>query len=117
MEPDMALLWEVSIVEFIIVTLVLGGALAYMIGRSTALTWNGWGLMIFYTLLLTFAARFIHYALFDGTFFLPVETLGTALYYAVVDFVLLFALATLGRKLTRARQFSRQYGVLQGSRP
>jgi hypothetical protein len=114
MQPEMALLWEVSIAEFLIVTVVIGGALAYMIGRSTALTWSSWGVMTFYTVLLTFAARFIHYSLFDGTFFLPVETLGTALYYAVIDFVVLFAFAALGRQATRRSQFARQYGMTGG---
>jgi hypothetical protein len=115
MQPENALLWEVSISEFLIVTVVIGGGLAYMIGRSTALTWNGWGLTTFYTLLLTLAARFFHFSLFHGTFFLPFETAGTALYYAVIDFVVLFAFAALGRQVTRARQLRGQYGVLRES--
>ncbi|MFD2237123.1 DUF6867 family protein [Aureimonas populi] len=112
MQPQMALLWEVSVFEFVLVTMVLGGALAYMIGRSTALTWSGWGLMTFYTLLLTIAARFIHFSLFDGTFFLPLETLGTAAYYAGIDFIVLMAFAAAGRMWTRKLQTQRQYGFL-----
>lgn len=116
MQPEMALLWEVSIAEFLIVTVVIGGALAYMIGRSTALTWSSWGLMIFYTALLTLAARFIHYSLFDGTFFLPIQSIGTALYYTAIDFIMLLAFASLGRTLTRRSQFARQYGMTTGNR-
>lgn len=112
MQPEMALLWEVSFVEFLIVTCVIGGALAWMIGRSTAITWSGWGLMTFYTALLMLAARFIHYALFDGTFFLPAETAGTALYYAFIDFVVLMIFAAAGRQVTRREQMARQYGFL-----
>lgn len=115
MQREMALLWEVSLVEFLLVTVVLGGALAYMIGRSTALTWNGWGLMAFYTALLTIAARFIHYSLFGGSFFLPPETFGTGIYYALVDYIALFAFAALGRVVTRKRQMSRQYGFLRSA--
>ncbi|RFC63359.1 hypothetical protein DYI37_09940 [Fulvimarina endophytica] len=112
MQPEMALLWEVSVWEFIVVTVVLGGGGAYAIGRSTALSWNGWGLMAFYVFLLTIAVRFIHFSLFDGTFFLPLEEFGTAFYYAFIDYVVLFAIAAIGRSFVRNRQMARQYGFL-----
>ena len=82
MQPQMSLLWEVAFPEFLFVTVILGGGGAWMIGRSTALTWSGWGLMAFYVLLLTVAVRFIHFSLFGGSFFLPPATFGTGLYYA-----------------------------------
>lgn len=104
-----SLLWEVSITEFLFVTVILGGAGAWMIGRSTALRWSGWGLLAFYLLLLTVAARFIHFSLFGGTFFLPPETFGTALHYGVVDYVVLFAFGAFGRLYVRRRQMARQY--------
>ncbi|KQT88310.1 DUF6867 family protein [Aurantimonas sp. Leaf443] len=113
MQPEMALLWEVSIAEFLFVTVILGGGGAWMVGRSTALTWSGWGLMAFYILLLTVAVRFIHFSLFGGSFFLPVSTLGTALHYALVDYVVLLAIAAAGRSLMRSRQMARQYGFLE----
>ncbi|MDY8109953.1 hypothetical protein U0C82_12470 [Fulvimarina sp. 2208YS6-2-32] len=115
MEAEMGLLWEVSAVEFVFVTVVLGGGGAYAIGRSTALGWSGWGLMAFYVFLLTLAVRFIHFSLFDGTFFLPFETLWTAVYYALIDYVVLFAIAALGRTFVRNRQMARQYGFLNAS--
>ncbi|MCQ8781189.1 DUF6867 family protein [Mangrovibrevibacter kandeliae] len=115
MQPEMGLLWEVSVVEFLIVTVVLGGAAAWMIGRSTAITWGGWGTCVFYVLLLTVAVRFIHFSLFGGSFFLPPATFGTALHYAVVDFVVLMALAAGGRHVTRSGQMARQYGFLHRS--
>ena len=86
MQPEMTLLWEVTLFEFLLVTAIIGGGMAYMIGRSTALTWSGWGLMAFYVLLLTIAVRFIHFSLFHGTFFLPFETLPIALHYAAVSY-------------------------------
>lgn len=116
MAPEMALLWEVSFVEFLVVTIALGGGGAWMIGRSTALTWNGWGILVFYVVLLTFAVRFIHFSLFGGSFFLPPETFATALRYALVDFVILMGIAAAGRQFVRGRQIERQYGFLKGAR-
>lgn len=112
MPLEMSLLWEVALPEFLFVTLVLGGGGAWMIGRSTALNWSGWGLMAFYLLLLTFAVRFIHFSLFGGSFFLPFSTLGTASYYAVIDYIVLFIAAAGGRIVVRNRQMARQYGFL-----
>lgn len=117
MAAEMSLLWEVSWVEFLVVTLALGGGGAWMIGRSTALTWSGWSLLVFYVVLLTIATRFIHFSLFGGSFFLPAETLGTALHYALVDFVLLMAIAAAGRQFVRRRQMARQYGFLRSAAP
>lgn len=107
------LLWQVSFAEFFLVTVVLGGGAAWMIGRSTARSWSGWGLTVFYVLLLTVAVRFIHFALFNGTFFLPPRAFGGALHYAIVDFIVLMVLAAGGRQLTRSRQMARQYGFLR----
>ena len=68
--------------------------------------------LLVYVLLLAVATRFIHFSLFDGSFFLPPSTFGTALYYRPIDFVVLMGLAALGRQMTRARQMSRQYHFL-----
>ncbi len=112
MPSEMSLIWEVALPEFLFVTLVLGGGGAWMIGRSTARNWNGWGLMAFYLLLLTVAVRFIHFSLFGGSFFLPFATLGTACYYAFIDYIVLFISAAIGRSVMRNRQMARQYGFL-----
>lgn len=112
MTHEMALLWEETLPTFIFVTVILGGGGAWMIGRSTALTWSGWGIMAFYAFLLTVAVRFIHFSLFGGTFFLPLSGIGTALYYGIVDYVVLLAIAAAGRSYMRSRQMARQYSVL-----
>jgi hypothetical protein len=104
--------WEVSLVDFLLVTVFLGGGAAWLTGRATAITWASWRLLIVYVLLLTLATRFIHFSLFHGSFFLPWATFGPALYYTVVDFVILMAAAALGRQITRARQMSAQYHFL-----
>ncbi|WAP69466.1 DUF6867 family protein [Jiella pelagia] len=112
MTPEMGIIWEVTFWEFLFVTVILGGGGAWMIGRSTALTWSGWGLLAFYLVLLALAVRFIHFALFNGTFFLPVSTFGTGLYYGIIDYIVLVAIAAAGRTVVRKQQMSRQYGFL-----
>ena len=106
-------LWEVSLFEFIRVTIVLGGGAAWLTGRATASTWSAWWKLVLYVVLLTFALRFIHFSLFEGTFFLPLEDFWTGLYFAGIDFVVLMIAAALGRQVTRSRQMARQYGFLR----
>jgi hypothetical protein len=89
---------------FLLVTVFLGGGAAYLTGRAVALTWRPFLQLLVYTVGLTFAVRFIHYALFGGILLSPE---GVA-----VDFVVLLALASLGNRLTRARQMSTQYSWL-----
>ena len=95
-------IWEVSIVEFLLVTVVLGGGAAYMTGRAMALGWlENWRLT-FYVVLLTLAVRFIHFALFEGTLLSPQ-------FYAV-DTVVCLIFGFLGYRLTRVAQMATQYG-------
>jgi hypothetical protein len=103
---------EVSLIDFLLVSVFLGGGAAWLTGRATARTWNPWWLLVVYVLLLTGATRFIHFSLFGGSFFLPPATFWTALYFAGVDFLVLMLAAALGRQTTRARQMSAQYGFL-----
>lgn len=105
-------IWEVSLVDFLLVTVFLGGGASWLTGRATAITWSPWWLLVVYIVLLTAAARFIHFSLFEGTFFLPPATFMTALYYTVIDFIIMMAAAALGRQITRARQMSTQYHFL-----
>jgi hypothetical protein len=105
-------LWEVSLFEFIRVTVILGGGAAWLTGRATARTWSPWWKLVLYVVLLTMALRFIHFALFEGTFFLPPSDFDTALYFAAIDFIVLLVAAAAGRQMTRAGQMKRQYGFL-----
>ena len=108
----MTAIWEVSLADFLLVTVFIGGGASWLTGRATAITWSPWWLLVIYIVLLTAAARFIHFSLFEGTFFLPPEAFMTALYYTGVDFIILMAAAALGRQITRARQMSTQYHFL-----
>ena len=105
-------IWEVSLVDFLLVTVFLGGGAGWLTGRATAMTWTSWKTLVAYVVLLTVATRFIHFSLFHGTFFLPPATFGKALYFALVDFVILMIAASLGRQVTRSGQMSRQYHFL-----
>ena len=108
----MSAIWEVSFGIFLLVTVFLGGGAAWITGRATALTWSSWWVLVVYAALLSVAVRFIHFSLFGGSFFLPLETFQTALYYYLVDLAVLMVLAALGRQTTRANQMSTQYPFL-----
>jgi hypothetical protein len=89
---------------FVLVTLFIGGGAAWLTGRAIALTWRPWWQVVIYALIIAAAERFFHFALFDGT-------LLSSYYYAAAALITL-AFAVLGLRITRARQMTRQYGVL-----
>jgi hypothetical protein len=96
------LIWEEGLGAFLLVTVALGGGTAWMTGRAVALGWEPVAKLVIYIVLLACAARFIHFALFDGTLL--------SVYYYIVDFVILLAIALLARQHTRAGQMATQYG-------
>ena len=108
----MGVVFETSLGVSLLVTVLLGGGAAYLTGRAVALTWRPLGLLVVYVVLLSLAVRFIHYALFGGTFLDP---LPTAFHYWLVDIVVLFVFAGLGFQRTRAIQMVGQYGWLYSS--
>ena len=89
---------------FILVTVVLGGWAAWMTGRALALTWRPFWQVLLWSLPLGVAVRFIHYALFQGTFL--------SLHFYLVDLVIVAAIATLGYRYFSARLMTRQYSWL-----
>jgi hypothetical protein len=92
---------EPTIWLFLLVTVVLGGAAAWQTGQAVAQTWRPFWKLVPYVLLLGWGVRFLHYALFEGTFL--------SLHFYAVDTVLLFAFAAAGWRLRRARQMATQY--------
>ena len=98
----MGVIWEIGIADFIIVTILLGGGAAYMTGRAVAYSWQPVAKAIAWTIPLTGAVRFIHYAMFEGTLLTP--------HYFLVDFVILALAAVVGHRVTRYRQMTRRYG-------
>lgn len=102
MEKEMALLWEVSLGEFLFVTALLAGGAAWMTGRSVARAWQSNLRLVCFVVLLTGATRFVHFALFHGT-------LLSAQYFAA-DLAVLLGLAFLGKAVTRRQQMATRYG-------
>jgi hypothetical protein len=86
---------------FILVTVVMGGAAAWQMGRSIAQTWRPFVVLFGYAVLLTCAVRFIHFALFQGTLL--------SIQYFAVDYAVVVALAMLGWRKRRAEQMASQY--------
>lgn len=95
---------EQSFLVFFFVSIVLGGGAAWVSGRSTAQLWRPWVVLFFSCIGLGVAVRFIHYALFGGTFF-------TAYYY-VIDTAILLLIGTIAYRYTLANQMVAQYGWL-----
>jgi hypothetical protein len=95
---------EESFGVFLLVTVLLGGAGAWLSGRAIARTWRPRWTVALYMLILGFAVRFVHFALFDGTLLSP--------WYYAVDTAILIAIGLLGFRATRRRQMAHQYGFL-----
>ncbi len=95
---------EPSVWLFLLVTCVMGGWAAWMTGRALALTWRPYWQCIATSVVLAWAVRFIHFALFEGSF--------ASLRYWLVDFVVVVVVTSLGYRTTRARQMTTQYSWL-----
>lgn len=92
---------ESSVWLFLLITCLMGGWAAWMTGRAVALTWRPYAQCVLYLLLLAWAVRFIHYALFGGTL--------VSLHYYLVDAAVILLIGSLGYRATRARQMTTQY--------
>lgn len=86
---------------FLFVTVVLGGAASWATGRAVALTWKPFWQLALYMALLTFAVRFIHYALFHQPFLTAANV--------AVDYLVLLAIALTSFRAKRAAQMETQY--------
>jgi len=93
--------WTESLPDFLLVTVLLGGGAAYLVGRAVARTWRPLAALVAYLLLLDGAVRFIHFALAGDVLVAPLAF--------VVDLIVLCLLGGLGFRITRAGQISRQY--------
>jgi predicted permease len=86
---------------FTLLTVVLGGGMAFVSGKSIAETWRPLWQVPTYMALLALAVRFAHFALFE-----EVLVSGRNL---LVDYAVLLVMALLGYRLTRQRQMATQY--------
>lgn len=101
MEKELTLIWEVTVWEFLFVTVILAGGAAFLTGRAIAQSWQSDIELFAYMVLLAAATRFIHFALFNGTLL--------SLHYYVVDLIVLVVIGFLGKRITRAGQMATQY--------
>jgi hypothetical protein len=92
---------ESTIWLFLLVTVVMGGWAAWMMARGIALGWRPYWQCVLALLLLGVAVRFIHFALFEGTFVSP--------HFYAVDTAVLLLIGSAGFRATRARQMTTQY--------
>lgn len=92
---------EVNWADFLVITVLIGGWAAWMTGRAIAGTWRPYWHVVAYMLPFALFVRWVHFALFHGTL--------TSLWYFLVDFAVVLALASLGYRTVRAKQMSTQY--------
>ena len=92
---------ERSLAVFFVVTGGIGGTAAWLAGRACAATWRPRWQMTLYMLILAFAVRFIHFAVFDAKLL--------SLHYYLVDAVVCLLFGWLGFRLMRARQMATSY--------
>lgn len=90
-----------SLWAFVVVTLVLGGAAAFISGRAIADTWRPFWQLGPYMLLLALAVRFVQFAVFGAEL--------VSLRSCLVDITVLGGFAAAGYMLTRRAQMARQY--------
>ena len=87
---------------FLAVTLVLGGAAAWVSGRAIAQTWRPRWQMPVYMLILAAGVRFVQFSVF-GAKLLSLPTY-------LIDFLALQAICAAGYAVTRKAQMASQYG-------
>jgi hypothetical protein len=97
----MSLIIEQSLALYLILTCVIGGAAAFMTGRSMAHSWRPIWQLVVAILIMGAALRFLHFALFEGHL--------TSLHYYVSDTLTLMLIALMGFRMTRTRQMVTQY--------
>ena len=90
-----------AIINFVLVSVVMGGMAAFATGRALAGTWRPFWHLPIYMLGLSAVVRFCHFALFE-------DPLLDGWGY-VRDFAVLLAAAWLGYRQVRVWQMVRQY--------
>jgi hypothetical protein len=90
-----------TIGHVILVTGILGGGAAWLSGRAIANAWSPQWQVAVAAVLVAFAVRFIHFALFEGTLL--------SLPSFCCDTLIFLILGLLAWRATRAAQVVRQY--------
>lgn len=82
------------LLDALFVTLLLAGGCAFMAGRAIARTWRDRYIVVVYMIPLAVAARFIHFALYQGRLIAPLAF--------AIDFAVLVLIALLSWQRARA---------------
>jgi hypothetical protein len=90
-----------SVLAVVLVTGVLGGGAAFLLGRAIARAWGPPWHVLLAAILLGAAARFIHFALFQGEFLSASSYACDTAFFCVVGLI--------AWRVTRAGQMVRQY--------
>lgn len=93
-----------GLLHFVLISVLIGGVLAWQAGRAIAGTWRSFLAVPVYMLVLAAAVRFLHYAL-------GAEELLNWQYY-LVSFVICMAASAYGYRSRRAEQMATQYSWL-----
>lgn len=97
----MGILYGNSLTAFIMITVVIAGAAAWLTGRAIGRTWGPTWQAVAYMVPLAASARFLHYALAGGQL--------TSLQYYLVNFVILAGIAALAHRVAQTGQMAQQY--------
>jgi hypothetical protein len=87
--------------QFLILTVIMGGGAAFMAGRSLANGWRSIGRLLLFMVPFTVGVRFLHFALFQGQL--------TSLSHFIIHGIIVSAFALLGYRLRRTQQMTTQY--------
>jgi hypothetical protein len=90
-----------GVLQFLVLTVIMGGGAAFMAGRSLAGGWRGIGLLLAYMIPFTAAIRFLHFALFQGHLI--------SLSHFLVHGAIVAGFAVLGYRMHRTHQMVSQY--------
>jgi hypothetical protein len=90
-----------GVLQFLILTVVMGGGAGFMAGRSLASGWRSIGRLLTYMIPFTVGVRFLHFALFEGHL--------TSLSHFIAHGAIVSGFAVLGYRMHRAHQMTSQY--------
>ena len=97
----MSLIVEQSLTLYLILTCIIGGAGAYMTGRSMAHSWRPVWQLAVAMLIMGLALRFMHFSLFGGDLL--------SLHYYITDTLTLLLISAIAFRITRTNQMVTQY--------
>jgi hypothetical protein len=92
---------EGSFLHVLFLTFILGFGCAWAAGRAIALSWRPAWIVVGAAVLMSFALRFLHFALFQEPLFEPITW--------IFEISCLTAVALLSWRFARAGQMVRQY--------